>query len=130
MSLGAADNLSRSTGRPFEVLLVHLELERLFYRMTRTAHADGVGFQRRNVDFDQTPVSGLTPYYLIRASRLSGFPVHPTSVRTLTSGSGVDIYVLSNRTILSGRLILKPSFREHIVPTDEEYPDERRHYHD
>lgn len=33
-------NLSRSTGRPFESLLVHYALERLLYRLTRTEHAE------------------------------------------------------------------------------------------
>ena len=33
-------NLSRSTGRPFETLLVHYALERLLYRLTRTEHAE------------------------------------------------------------------------------------------
>lgn len=33
-------SLSRSTGRPFETLLVHYALERLLYRLTRTEHAE------------------------------------------------------------------------------------------
>ena len=33
-------NLSRSTGRPFETLLVYYALERLLYRLTRTEHAE------------------------------------------------------------------------------------------
>jgi hypothetical protein len=46
------------------------------------------------------------------------------------SGCGVDIYVFWDRTFMSGRLTLKSSFREHIVPADEEYHDERSIYHD
>lgn len=69
----------------------------------------------------------ILPYPRFTVVRIPG---RPTSVRTLTSGSGVDIYVSSNRTNTSGRPTLKPSFWEHIVPADEEYPDERRHYHD
>ena len=51
---------------------------------------------------------------------MSGFTVTPTYVETLTTGPGGDIYVLSNRTLASGRHSLKCRPRFNIVLSDKE----------